>query len=125
AAEFCDGVKHVVAGGGGAQGRLNVTGVKDRSKRVEPNAFFDLVENGSSCLGGVGDDHGAGTRKPARGFAEESAGVDVAEAPRFGRVDQDQIEVAREPAVLEPVIEDEDIGVGVILEDLRAACEAV
>ena len=46
--------------------------------------------------------------KPADGLAERPSGEDMAEAERLQGVEHHQVEVARDAAVLEGVVEDEE-----------------
>jgi len=47
--------------------------------------------------------------------------VNVAEAKRVGDIDENDVDVAREPSVLEAIIEKKNIYVGIIPQDLPAA----
>ena len=55
------------------------------------------------------DDH-AGPPQRADRLAEQPAGEEPAQAERVEGVEQDEVEVARQPAMLEAVVEDEQLG---------------
>ncbi len=63
---------------------------------------------------GTGEDDHAGASELVDGFAEHSSGEEVSEAERGGGVEEHDIEVSGNTAVLEGVVEDEHLGVVIV-----------
>src|SRR5205814_8357461 len=70
-------------------------------------------------------DEGGGAIEAGGRLAEEAAGVDVVMAEGIGGVDEDEIDVAGEAAVLEAIIEQKNIGLRLVFEDKQPAGDAI
>ena len=68
-------------------------------------------------LVGPREDYQAGPAERSGRLAQEPAGEETAEAEGVGGVEQDDVQVAREPAVLEAVVEDEELRVKLLDRD--------
>ena len=77
-------------------------GIEDWRVRILANGSFDC----GRALG-AGDDQNAGASQSRAGLTQAASGQEVASTERIGGVDEDDVNVAGEAAVLETVIEDE------------------
>ena len=91
--------------GGMACGKINRIelgpGVEDGSVRILADGGFD----GGGVVA-AGDDENVGASEGRTRLAQAPRGKQVAAAERIGRVDEDDVHVARELAMLEAVVED-------------------
>jgi hypothetical protein len=109
-----------------AEGRVGGGGVVDGSLLVvavdRGGDFFELVGCGEV---GAGEEDGVGSFEAREGLAEEASGEYAAVTEGVGGVDEDEVEVAGEPAVLEAVVEDEGGDFLVSAEEFLSAGVAV
>jgi len=88
-----------------------VNGADDHEVGIHLADFrLDLAERLLANLIAAGQDHGVGPRQPAEGLAKQTGGQKPAVAERAGRVYGDDIEVASQPAMLEAVVHQENLG---------------
>ena len=78
--------------------------------REAANFLGDRLPLGIADQVGPGEDNHLGSRKTGQRLAERAAGKDVIEAKRFQGVDQDNIQIATEPAVLKSVVQQNRLG---------------
>jgi hypothetical protein len=74
---------------------------------------------------GPRDENGACAAQAHERLTEESTGMNVVKTEWVGRVDQYEVKVARELAMLETIVEDEHVHVGPPGKDGHAALESV
>src|SRR5438045_838086 len=93
-------------------------GVSDFQPQGPGRVSLDFVANGPSSLGieqvGTREGDDVRSRQTADGLAERAAGKDVTEAKRLQGVDQHDVEIAGNAAVLEGVVQNDQLALELV-----------